>query len=200
VARRSTPRGRSRKRRSQSAAPSQGSSAAGATAVERPHAPARTARAERERARAHARPSGEQRPFRAPQSLGERPQAPWHPLPLSELLILVGAIATVIGFTRGEGGHVVLFVGIGAVTIGTTEVSLREHLSGYRSHTIILALIPTLVFHSVVVLIVAGFTRVPAVLNLGLLVLDAAVFAVVFKYLRTRFIDARRERSFAAAR
>jgi len=198
VARRSTPRGRSRKRRSQSAAASQVSSAAGATAVERPHATARTARAER--ARDHAHPRSEQRPFRAPQSLGERPQAPWHPLPLSELLILVGAIATVIGFTRGEGGHVVLFVGIGAVTIGTTEVSLREHLSGYRSHTIILALIPTLVFHSVVVLIVAGFARVPAVLNLGLLVLDAAVFAIVFKYLRTRFIDARRERSFAAAR
>ena len=32
---------------------------------------------------------------------GERPQAPWHPLPLSELLILVGAIGAVVAWLRG---------------------------------------------------------------------------------------------------
>jgi hypothetical protein len=136
--------------------------------------------------------------FRDPQSFGERPQAPWHPLPLSELLILVGAIGTVVGLQKGVShGGPPLFAGLAAVVIGTLEVTLREHLSGYRKHTLILALIPVLVFHSAVVLIVAAFTRTPRSLNIALLVLDAALFAVLFKLLRARFQDARRERVFA---
>jgi hypothetical protein len=135
--------------------------------------------------------------FRDPLSLGERPRALWHPLPLSELLILVGAIGTVIGLRRGiSHGGPPLFAGLAAVAIGTVEVTLREHLSGYRSHTLILALLPTIVFHSAVILIVAAFTRLPRWLNVALLVPDAALFAVLFKLLRARFLDARRERAF----
>lgn len=139
--------------------------------------------------------------FRDPQSLGERPEPPWHPLPLSELLILVGAIGTVIGLSRGVShGGAPLVAGLVAVVIGTAEVTLREHMSGYRSHTLILALLPTLVFHSAVVLIVAAFTRTPRALNIGLLVIDAGLFAFLFKLLRARFQDARRERVFEGRR
>jgi hypothetical protein len=194
VAKHSSHRGRSRKRRSRAAA------APKPPLATLEQAPAASTRGREQRPRARRAQEREQQPFRAPNTLGERPQALWHPLPLSELLIFVGAIATVIGFARGAAGHVPLFAGIGAVAIGTTEVSLREHLSGYRSHTIILALIPTLVLHSLIALVVSAFTRVPGVLNLSLLALDVAVFAVVFKLLRTRFVDARRERTFAAAR
>ena len=83
------------------------------------------------------RPVGRSRSRRAPRSgnvltdrlaVGERPQAPWHPLPLSELLILVGAVGTVVGLSRGESGIPVLFAGLVAVLIGTVEVTLREHL------------------------------------------------------------------------
>jgi hypothetical protein len=134
-------------------------------------------------------------------SVGERPQAPWHPLPLAELLILVGAIGTVVGLRRGiSHGGPPLFAGLAAVVIGTVEVTLREHLSGYRSHTMILALLPTIVFHSAVILIVAAFTRLPRALNVGLLLVDAALFAFLFKLLRARFLDARRERTFARGR
>ena len=112
--------------------------------------------------------------------MGERPQAPWHPLPLSELLILVGAIGTVIGLGRlGHGGishgGPALFAGIAAVLIGTVEVTLREHLSGYRSHTLILTLLPLIVFHSAVILIVASLTTVPKLLNVALLLVDVGV-------------------------
>jgi hypothetical protein len=93
-----------------------------------------------------------------------------------------------------------LFAGLAAVLIGTVEVTLREHLSGYRSHTLILALLPVVVFHSAVVLIVASLTTVPRVLNIGLLALDAALFAFLFKLLRAGFLDARRERTFAGRR
>jgi hypothetical protein len=141
------------------------------------------------------------RGFKDPQSLGERPEPPWHPVPLSELLILAGAIGTVIGLNRGlSHGGPPLIAGLAAVVIGTAEVTLREHLSGYRSHTVILALLPTIVFHSAVVLVVAAFTSTPRALNVALLFVDAALFAFLFKLLRARFQDARRERVFAGKR
>jgi hypothetical protein len=142
-----------------------------------------------------------ERGFKDPQSLGERPEPPWHPVPLSELLILAGAIGTVVGLNRGiSHGGPPLIAGLAAVVIGTAEVTLREHLSGYRSHTVILALLPTIVFHSAVVLIVAAFTTTPRALNVALLFVDAALFAFLFKFLRARFQDARRERVFAGRR
>jgi hypothetical protein len=143
--------------------------------------------------------------WRDPLSVGERPRAPWHPLPLSELLILVGGIGTVVGLARlGHGGIAhggpALFAGIAAVLIGTVEVTLREHLSGYRSHTLILTLLPLIVFHSAVILIAASLTTVPKLLNVVLLLIDVAIGTVLFKLLRLRYIDARRERTFAGRR
>lgn len=139
-----------------------------------------------------------------PSAADERPQAPWHPLPLSELLILVGAIAVVIGLYRSKHGFAAggptLLAGIGAAMIGTIEVTLREHRGGYRSHTLMLAVLPVILFHSAVILIVAAFTPVPQALTIGLLPLDVAIFAVLFKLLRARYADAQRERKFASRR
>ena len=163
--------------------------------------PSRTAPNRRARARPRETAQRGGGGFRDPGSLGERPQAPWHPLPLSELLILIGAIGTAFGLIRGtSGGAPVLFAGLAAVVIGTVEVTLREHLSGYRSHSLILALAPTIVFYTAVILIVAAFTPVPRALKVALLVPDVALFALVFKLLRARFLDARRERTFARKR
>jgi hypothetical protein len=119
-------------------------------------------------------------------------------------LILVGTIATAIGLHRASHGFAAgapaLIAGVAAVMIGTVEVTLREHRSGYRSHTLILALLPVIAFHSAVILIVAAFTTAPRALSIGLLPLDVALFAFLFKVLRVRFLDARRERTFAAKR
>jgi hypothetical protein len=113
-------------------------------------------------------------------------------LPLSELLILMGAIGTVVGLSRGEGGTVLIFAGIGAVLVGTIEVTLREHLSGYRSHTLILSLLPTVVLYTGVVIL----THPPLALNLALLAAAVLMATLLFKVLRARFLDARRERAF----
>jgi len=133
-----------------------------------------------------------------------RPQAPWHPLPLSELLILVGAIGTVVGLSRANHGisaaGPTLLAGVAAVMIGTIEVTLREHRSGFRSHALILALLPVILFHSAVVLILDAFTTVPRAVSFGLLPVDVLLFTVLFKLLRARFEDARRQRRFAAGR
>ena len=56
-----------------------------------------------------------------------------------------------VGFSRGESRRPCrCFAGIAAVLIGTVEVTLREHLSGYRSHTLILALLPAIVLYTAI--------------------------------------------------
>jgi hypothetical protein len=129
---------------------------------------------------------------------GERPEAPWHPLPISELLIFVGAIGAALGLSKaGHGlsnGAPALLAGIGAVAIGTIEVTLREHRSGYRSHTTMLALLGVLVFDTVVVLGLSTLTTLPRLFEVGLLAADLALFALLFKLLRARCLDARHAR------
>jgi len=125
-------------------------------------------------------------------SYGERPRPPWHPLPLSELLILVGAIGLIVGFRRGPSfGGTTMLAGLIAVALGTLEVTLREHRSGYRSHTIMLAALPVVIFHSVVALGLSMFTTVPPVANVGIFAVDLALFALLFRLARARFLTAR---------
>jgi len=185
-------RARSRKRRPSKASARQGS-VAGAVAQE---GSASKAPGERPRPRGRATPPRPGSVLTDRLAVGERPRAPWHPLPLSELLILIGAIGTAIGLARGEAGLTLMIAGVVAVLIGTVEVTLREHLSGYRSQTLILTLVPAIGLYTGIVLI----TRPPAAVSLGLLVLDAALAVVLFKRLRARFLKARHERTLAARR
>jgi hypothetical protein len=130
---------------------------------------------------------------------GERPHALWHPLPLSELLILVGAIVAALEFARVardglSSGGPGLLAGIVAVALGTIEVTLREHRSGYRSHTVMLALLLVLAFHSAVLFGLSSLLTVPRLFNVGLLAVDVALFAFLFKLFRVRFLEARHAR------
>ena len=118
---------------------------------------------------------------------GERPESPFGGLPISELVILVGAIGTIYGFVAG--GPAALAVGIVAVTLGVAEFSAREHFSGYRSHTFMLAAIPAIgVGIGMIALLGGSLTRGP------LLVVVVAVFTVCFWFLRKRFRVARQAR------
>lgn len=128
-------------------------------------------------------------------TFGKRPPAPWHPLPLSEILILVGAIATVVALNNRHGDAALLVAGLIAVGIGTFEVTLREHWSGYRSHAILLALVPVLAFHSLMIGAASLFTEPTVLFSVILLPFDLALFFFLFKLLRARFLDARQLRS-----
>ena len=134
-------------------------------------------------------------PVSPQRTFGERPQAPWHPLPLSELLILAGGIAFVIAVTRlrhgPAAGGPLLLAGIAAVALGTIEVTWREHSSGYRSHTLLLALLPVIMLHSAVVLGYTFLAKASQLLNVAMFAVDIAVFVLLFRLLRTRFLDAR---------
>lgn len=202
-------RGRSRKRnrpRAAAGAARSSPTAGGAVAeVSEQASPPSSPAATGKRVTRDARRGTTRRGFKDPQSLGERPDAPWHPVPVSELLILIGAIATAIGASKlskdSSAGVPTLVAGITAVLIGTIEFSLREHRSGYRSHTIMLALLPTVVVYTGSLLVISAFVApVPVALKIAPLALALPLFAVLHKLLRARFADARRERVFAGGR
>ncbi len=135
---------------------------------------------------------------RDPGGVGERPQAPWHPWPFSELLILVGAIGTLVGFAAGA--TATLFAGLGAVLIGTLEFTIREHRTGYRSHAALLSAVPTALVHGGVALGLYALGARGGVLVIAPLVVDVPVFWLLYRWLRARFEDARRERLFELRR
>src|SRR5690349_21280990 len=97
------------------------------------------------RAAAATAPSASPRPrARTRPALNEpvRPNAPWHPVPLTEVAIFAGGAAMLVGFARGRSGVGLMFIGLAICGLAVAELSAREHFSGYRSHSLILALIP----------------------------------------------------------
>jgi hypothetical protein len=118
---------------------------------------------------------------------GERPPSPFGGLPVSELAILAGIVALIVGVIR-HGGPA-LIGGVVLCLLGVSEVTAREHFSGYRSHTVVLAAIPAVVAEFVIVLTVG-----PPAIRVLLLVPVGAVFAVCAWFLRRRFLVARQAR------
>src|SRR4051795_12964110 len=112
----------------------------------------------------------------------ESPKAPWHPVPLVELSVLVGIVLIIIGFVSGidgERGRLALLCGLALASLGGLDTALREHFAGFRSHSTLLAGPPGVV--------VAGalfFARVPW---LAVLAGAAVAFAAAFCVFRTIF-------------
>jgi hypothetical protein len=72
--------------------------------------------------------------------MDERPPAPWGSFPLSELVVLLGIVLMVWGlFTWDDGGGIRFGAGLAIASLGGLELSLREHLAGFRSHTTLLS-------------------------------------------------------------
>lgn len=192
------PRGRSRKPRPRSAESRPVDDSALAVQGDGAAREARTGRP-RAAARDRARSAGGRRGTPAYRAFDERPRAPWHPLPLSELVILAGGVAFVVAMLRlsrhglGSGGPLLL-AAVLAIGLGTAEVSWREHRSGFRSHTLLLAFVPVLVLHTAVVLGLSTLVGASRTLNFAMLAVDLVVFAVLARHLRGVFLDARARR------
>jgi hypothetical protein len=124
---------------------------------------------------------------------GVRPEGPFGGLPISEVAILIGLVGAVIGFVGGGGPALV--VGLIVCGLGVCEITAREHFSGYRSHTALLAGIPAVATEAGLVAIF-GEPRQRGVL----LVVVVPVFAILFWLLRGRFIVARQARVARSAR
>ena len=149
---------------------------------------ASTARAPRtEEAPTNGEPRASRRRANPLGAYGERPPGPFGGLPVSELAILAGAVSIVVGVINQGGAALV--GGLILCLLGVTEVTSREHFSGYRSHTVLLAAVPAVVAEFVIALTV-GPPRIKALL----LVPVAAVFALCAWFLRRRFLVARQAR------
>lgn len=68
------------------------------------------------------------------------PEPPWGAFPLVELCVLAAGALVVAGVVWGGDGGKVLF-GAAALLgcVAGLEVAIREHLGGYRSHTLVLS-------------------------------------------------------------
>ena len=74
----------------------------------------------------------------------QRPKAPWHPVPLVELCVLAGIVLIVIGFIDFEDrdGRILLALGLVLASLAGLDTAARDHFSGFRSHTLLLAGVP----------------------------------------------------------
>ena len=118
---------------------------------------------------------------------GERPPSPFAGLPVSEVMIFAGLVSVIVWlFNRGTAE---LVVGSVVCAAGVIEVTAREHFSGYRSHTTLLAAIPAVGIE--VGLFAAGVRPRERAL---LLIAVVPVFALCFWLLQKRFKTARQAR------
>jgi hypothetical protein len=89
----------------------------------------------------------------------ERPRAPWHPVPLAELCVLVGIVLMVAGLIVGLGGdrgRLMLVTGMALGSLGGLDTAAREHFNGFASHHMVLAGVPAIAAAAV-----AYFARAP---------------------------------------
>lgn len=150
-----------------------------------PGASSRAQRDEARRRRADAAVSGGQKRrtySRGRPSIDERPPAPWGNFPLSELAVLV-AIVLIIGsfVVRGDQGVVMFAAGLLLGALAGLEVSIREHFSGFRSHSTLLAGAIAVAAITAIAL-AAGQVFLPLLLAAGL-----TVFGISFWSFREAF-------------
>jgi len=120
-------------------------------------------------------------------TVGERPVSPFGGLPVSEVAIFAGIVGLVVGLITG--GEAAMLVGAVVCGLGVTEVTAREHFTGYRSHAMLLAAIPAVVVEVIVV-----FTIGPPAQRGLLALLALAVWLPGFWLLRRTFRTARHAR------
>jgi Flp pilus assembly protein TadB len=163
---------RSRKRRSRATAPR------AVTSQRREQRAERQVQASREQRRSQ----------RTLGTVGERPPSPFGGVPVAEIAIFGGLVALVVWFVRG--GLATLIVGVAVCALGVLEVTAREHFSGYRSHTTLLAGVPAIGV-AIAVLAATGAKRDRGPL---LIVIAGPLFGLLFLPLRRRFMVARQAR------
>lgn len=164
---------RSRKRAGDGTTPTSGAT----TRAERDAA--RRARAERVR-KGLPEPSATHRRSGRP-GLDERPPPLWGAFPLTELLVLAGIVLMVWGFLEGGGANRKLAAGLAVASLAGLELAIREHVTGFRSHSTLLAGVA-----AILTILALGLGAGVDILG-WLLVAAAVAFAAAFAALRALF-------------
>lgn len=116
-------------------------------------------------------------------TLAERPPPLWGSFPLTELLVLAGLVLMVWGFVEGGGGgaNAKLAAGLAVASLAGLELAVREHVTGFRSHTTLLAGVA-----AILTILALGLGAGIDVLG-WLLIAAAVAFAAAFAALRALF-------------
>jgi len=108
-----------------------------------------------------------------------RPDAAWAPFPLTEIGMGIGLVLFLIGFT---GAPVLLLAGVGVLVVVVAELCLREHFAGFRSHSILLGMLPVTTVHLALVGLADVQWRGPLALAV-----DLAIAGALAWWLHQRF-------------
>lgn len=126
----------------------------------------------------------------------ERPPLPPGPggrVPLTEIALVAGIAYVVIALARGSTIRSAdMIAGVAVCGLAVTELTVREHLAGYRSHTLLLSFLPVVALQGLV-----SLTRPSPALQFGVLAIDFVVFIVLFQVWQSAYKHAsgRKERS-----
>jgi hypothetical protein len=124
-----------------------------------------------------------------------RPQPVWAPFPLTEIGLVVGIAIFGIGLLSGEGGRGPVLIGAGALvlTVVVVEMCIREHFAGFRSHSLMLALVPVALVHSFLFFVVTESWSGPVALFV-----DISVGVALGLVLHARYREAHAKARVAA--
>jgi hypothetical protein len=137
------------------------------------------------RAQAPAEPPAPRRPSRLEVRAGvPRPDAIWAPFPLTEIGMAVGLVLFALGFVSSR--PALFLAGVGVLVVVVAELCVREHFRGFRSHSILLGLLPVTVVHLGVVYVAGATWRGPLALAI-----DLAVAGALAWWLQRRYVAAR---------
>ena len=149
-----------------------------------PGASAQERAAGRAQARSTQAPTPQGRPSRLDVRDGvPRPDAVWAPFPLTEIGMAVGLALFALGFVASV--PALFLAGVGVLVVVVAELCLREHFSGFRSHSILLGLLPVSAVHLGVVYAGAATWRGPLALAI-----DLAAAGALAWWLQRRFLAA----------
>lgn len=113
-----------------------------------------------------------------------RPDAIWAPFPLTELGIAIGLAIFAAGFATAAPALLASAVLMLAVVVG--ELCLREHFAGYRSHSLLLGLLPVAAVHLGATYLLELHWR-----GAVALAVDLALAGALALWLQRRFVAAR---------
>jgi hypothetical protein len=112
-----------------------------------------------------------------------RPRPIWAPFPLTEIGMAAGIAIFVAGMlSDGSRGTSLLTIAVLMLVVVVGELCLREHFAGFRSHTLLLSVLPVAILNGLVVLVFGDAVRGPPVL-----VVDVALVGALAWLLTQRF-------------
>ncbi len=156
-----------------------GSGADAASDTETTRAQRDAARQRRVEAQRRGGPAATPKPRPGRVSSEDRPPPVWAPFPLTELVTFAGIVLMAWGLLSGGGraGNSRLAAGLAVASLAGLELAAREHVTGFRSHSVLLAGVVAIAV-MVALGLAAGVQTLGLLLIAGVLTFAAAIFGL----------------------